>query len=76
MTQIVGVSAMPGVLFEALTLARSACQAARVVIEQTAWQLTEVTGAGADSARDIISVVGKLGQMLSEAADLVMHGIA
>eukprot|EP00969_Alexandrium_andersonii_P278130 12294762-Alexandrium_andersonii.AAC.1 len=55
MTQMVGVSAMAGVLFEAITLARSARQAASAVIEQVARQLTEVTGAGADSARDIIS---------------------
>eukprot|EP00969_Alexandrium_andersonii_P160518 7092748-Alexandrium_andersonii.AAC.1 len=33
-------------------------------------------GAGADSARDLISALGKLGQLLNEAADLVMSGIA
>eukprot|EP00969_Alexandrium_andersonii_P002374 103497-Alexandrium_andersonii.AAC.1 len=75
-TQIAGVSAMAAVLFEAITFARSARQAAIIVIEQFAWQLTEVAGAGADSARDIISAIGKLGQVLSEAADLVMNGIA
>eukprot|EP00969_Alexandrium_andersonii_P054536 2400723-Alexandrium_andersonii.AAC.1 len=67
---------MAAVLFEAITLARSARQAASIVSEQVARQLTEVTGAGADSARDIISVFGKLGQVLNEAADLVMSGIA
>eukprot|EP00969_Alexandrium_andersonii_P317745 14036238-Alexandrium_andersonii.AAC.1 len=56
--------------FEALTLARSARQAASVVIEHVAWRLTEVAGAGADSARGIVSVLGKLGQVLNEAADL------
>eukprot|EP00969_Alexandrium_andersonii_P201225 8890437-Alexandrium_andersonii.AAC.1 len=61
---------MAAVVFEAITLARSARQAASVVIEKVAWQLTEVTGASADSARDIINVFGKLGQLLSEAADL------
>eukprot|EP00969_Alexandrium_andersonii_P144431 6386776-Alexandrium_andersonii.AAC.1 len=61
-TQIAGASATAAVLFEAITLARSARQAASIVIEQVAWQLKEVTGAGADSARDIISVLGKLGQ--------------
>eukprot|EP00969_Alexandrium_andersonii_P122407 5411417-Alexandrium_andersonii.AAC.1 len=61
---------MAAVLSEAITLARSARQAASIVIEQVAWQLTEVTGAGADSARNIIRVLGKLGQVLNEAADL------
>eukprot|EP00969_Alexandrium_andersonii_P121232 5359438-Alexandrium_andersonii.AAC.1 len=45
-------------------------------MEQVAWQRAEVTGAGADSARGIISVLGKLGQVLNEAADLVISGIA
>eukprot|EP00969_Alexandrium_andersonii_P113822 5030822-Alexandrium_andersonii.AAC.1 len=70
MTQIAGVSAMAAMAFEAIALARDAWQAASVVIEQVAWQLMEVTGAGQDSVRDIISVFGKLGQLLSEAADL------
>eukprot|EP00969_Alexandrium_andersonii_P232315 10257689-Alexandrium_andersonii.AAC.1 len=60
-TRIAGVSAVAAVVFEAITLARSVRQAASVVIEHGAWQLTEVTGAGADSARDIISIFGKLG---------------
>eukprot|EP00969_Alexandrium_andersonii_P329306 14551341-Alexandrium_andersonii.AAC.1 len=58
MARIEGASAMAAVLFEAITLARSARQAASVVAGPVAWQLTEVTGAGADSARDIISVFG------------------
>eukprot|EP00969_Alexandrium_andersonii_P042742 1874764-Alexandrium_andersonii.AAC.1 len=66
MTQIVGVSAMAAVVFEAISFARAARQAASAVLEQVA----EVTGSGADSARDIIRVFGKLGQLLSEAADL------
>eukprot|EP00969_Alexandrium_andersonii_P095444 4216794-Alexandrium_andersonii.AAC.1 len=61
---------MAAVLFEAISFARSARKAASVVLEQVAWQLTEVAGAGADSARDVFSVIGKLGQELSEAADL------
>eukprot|EP00969_Alexandrium_andersonii_P217864 9623990-Alexandrium_andersonii.AAC.1 len=67
---------MAAVVFEAISFARSARQATSVVLEQVAWQLAEVTGAGADSARDIISVFGKLGLLLSDAADLVMNGIA
>eukprot|EP00969_Alexandrium_andersonii_P114169 5047332-Alexandrium_andersonii.AAC.1 len=65
MTQIAGASAMAAVVFEAIAVARSARQAASIVIEQMAWQLAEVTGAGADSARGTISVLGKLGQVLN-----------
>eukprot|EP00969_Alexandrium_andersonii_P038834 1702002-Alexandrium_andersonii.AAC.1 len=39
-------------------------------------RLTEVTGAGADSARDILGVFGKLGQLANEAVDLALNGIA
>eukprot|EP00969_Alexandrium_andersonii_P023810 1039305-Alexandrium_andersonii.AAC.1 len=67
---------MAAVLFEAISLARNARQAASIVLEQVAWQLTEVAGASADSARDIISVFGKLGQLANEAADLVVNGVA
>eukprot|EP00969_Alexandrium_andersonii_P340555 15052683-Alexandrium_andersonii.AAC.1 len=69
-TRAAGVSAVAAVVFEVVSLARSVRQAASVVIEQVALQLTEVAGAGADSARDIISIFGRLGQLLSEAADL------
>eukprot|EP00969_Alexandrium_andersonii_P081603 3597063-Alexandrium_andersonii.AAC.1 len=75
-TRIAGVSAAAAVVFEVLSFARSVLQAASVVIEQVALQLTEVTGAGADSARDVIHIFGKLGQLLSEAADLVMDGMS
>eukprot|EP00969_Alexandrium_andersonii_P237651 10490731-Alexandrium_andersonii.AAC.1 len=67
---------MAALLFEAITCARSARQAASIATEQVAWQLTEVTGAGADSVRDLSNILGKLGQLLNEAADLVMNGIA
>eukprot|EP00969_Alexandrium_andersonii_P362734 15460335-Alexandrium_andersonii.AAC.1 len=69
-TQIAGASATAAVLFEAITFARSARQAASIAIEQISWQLTEVTGAGADSARDLIIVLGKSGQLLNEAVYL------
>eukprot|EP00969_Alexandrium_andersonii_P046667 2047528-Alexandrium_andersonii.AAC.1 len=55
MTRVAGSSATAALLFEAIALARTARQAASVAIEQVAWQLTDATGAGADSARDIIS---------------------
>eukprot|EP00969_Alexandrium_andersonii_P214939 9491799-Alexandrium_andersonii.AAC.1 len=61
---------MAAVLFEAISLAMSARQAVSIVLEQVARQLTEVTGAGADSAREIINVFGKFGQLANEAVDL------
>eukprot|EP00969_Alexandrium_andersonii_P140056 6195978-Alexandrium_andersonii.AAC.1 len=60
-SRVAGVSAVAAVVFEVLSFARSVRQAASVVIEQVALQFTEVTGAGADSAREVLHIFGKLG---------------